>query len=53
MGAYDWTGIVEAPGEEAMMKAPLTIAGIGMAKSQTMSAVHIAKALDIIKELHE
>jgi uncharacterized protein with GYD domain len=36
-----------------MMKALLTIAGTGMAKSQTMSAVHIAKALDIIKELHE
>ena len=29
------------------------LAGIGLAKSQTMSAVHIAKALDIVKELHE
>jgi uncharacterized protein with GYD domain len=53
MGTDDWTGIVEAPNEDAMMKALLTIAGSGMAKSQTMSAVHIAKALDIIKELHK
>ena len=53
MGTDDWTGTVEAPSEEVMMKALLTIAGTGMAKSQTMSAVHIAKALDIIKELQE
>ena len=53
IGTDDWTGIVEAPSEEAMMKALLTIAGTGLAKSQTMSAVHIAKALDIIKELHK
>jgi uncharacterized protein with GYD domain len=53
MGADDWTGIAKAPNEEAMMKALLTIAGAGMAKSQIMSAVHIAKALDITKELHE
>jgi len=53
MGTDDWTGIVEAPSEEAMMKALLTIAGTRLAKSQTMSAVHIAKALDIIKELNE
>jgi uncharacterized protein with GYD domain len=53
IGTDDWTGIVEAPSEEAMMKALLTIAGTGLAKSQTMSAVHIAKALDIIKELQE
>ena len=48
MGTDDWTGIVEAPNEDAMMKALLTIAGIGMAKSQTMS-VNIAKALDLTK----
>lgn len=53
MGADDWTGIVKAPNEDAMMKALLTIGGTGMAKSQIMSAVHIAKALDITKELHE
>jgi len=53
MGTDDWTGIVEAPNEDAMMKALLTIAGTGMAKSQTMSAVHIAKALDILKELDQ
>jgi uncharacterized protein with GYD domain len=51
MGTDDWTGIVEAPNEDAMLKALLTIAGTGMAKSQTMSAVHIARALDILKEL--
>ena len=53
MGTDDWTGIVEAPNEDAMMKALLTIASTGLAKSQTMSAVHIAKALDIIKDLDE
>jgi uncharacterized protein with GYD domain len=51
MGTDDWTGIVEAPNEDAMMKALLTIAGSDLAKSQTMSAVHIARALDILKEL--
>jgi uncharacterized protein with GYD domain len=53
MGTDDWTGIVEAPDEDAMMKALLKIAGTGMAKSQTMSAVHIAKALDLIKDLDQ
>ena len=44
MGTDDWTGIVESAAHDRRG---------GLAKSQTMSAVHIAKALGIIKELNE
>jgi len=38
MGTDDWTGIVEAPSEETMMKALAHDRRGGLAKSQTMSA---------------
>lgn len=51
LGKNDWVGIVEAPDEEAMAKALLDIARTGMSRSHTMTAIPIAKALDIIKQL--
>jgi len=51
MGRYDFVAITEAPSYEAMMKALLTVGGTGAVRTETLQAIPIGKALDIIKDL--
>jgi uncharacterized protein with GYD domain len=51
MGRYDFVAITEAPSYEAMMRALLTIGTTGAIRTETLQAIPIEKAVDIIKEL--
>ena len=51
MGRYDFIAITEAPSYEAMMRALLTIGTTGAIRTETLQAIPIEKAVDIIKEL--
>jgi uncharacterized protein with GYD domain len=50
-GKYDTVSIIEAPSDEAMMKALLIIGSTGAAKTETLTAIPEAKGVEIIKEL--
>jgi uncharacterized protein with GYD domain len=50
-GKYDMIAIAEAPGDEAMGKAVLIIAGRGAASIQTLKAFSEAEGMAIIKGL--
>lgn len=51
MGRYDFVSIIEAPSYEAMMKGLLTVGGTGVIRTETLQAIPIEKAEDIIKDL--
>ncbi|MFX0141505.1 MAG: GYD domain-containing protein [Candidatus Hodarchaeota archaeon] len=51
MGRYDFVGIVEAPNNEAAIKALLTIGMAGTISTETLTAIPVEKAIGIIKEL--
>ncbi|NVM03104.1 MAG: GYD domain-containing protein, partial [Candidatus Helarchaeota archaeon] len=51
IGRYDFVGIVEAPSNEAAIKALLTIGMAGTISTETLAAIPVEKAIDIIKEL--
>jgi len=51
MGRYDFVSIAEAPSYEAMMKGLLTVGGTGAIRTETLQAIPIEKAEDIIKDL--
>jgi len=50
-GKYDMVGIAEAPSDEALAKAVLTIGSRGTASIQTLKAFSEAEGLAIIKGL--
>jgi uncharacterized protein with GYD domain len=51
MGRYDFVAITEAPSYEAMMRALLTIGTTGAIRTETLQAIPIEKAVDLLKEL--
>ncbi|MFW9938328.1 MAG: GYD domain-containing protein [Candidatus Thorarchaeota archaeon] len=51
MGRYDFVAITEAPSYEAMMRALFTIGTTGAVRTESLQAIPIEKAVDIIKEL--
>jgi uncharacterized protein with GYD domain len=50
-GRYDIVAIAEAPSDEAMGKAVLTIGSLGAARVETLKAFSEAEGLEIIKGL--
>ncbi len=50
-GEYDMVVVVEAPSDEAMAKAVLTITSAGMASLETLKALPEAEGIAIIKGL--
>jgi len=50
-GKYDTVQIIEAPNDEAMMKALLIIGSAGAVKTETLTAIPEAKGVEIIKGL--
>ncbi len=51
MGRYDFVAITEAPNYEAMMRALFTVGATGAVRTETLQAIPIEKAVDILKEL--
>ena len=51
MGRYDFVAVCEAPDNEAMTKAILTIAMKGQVRTETLVAIPAEKGAEIIKEL--
>lgn len=51
MGRYDFVAVCEAPDNEAMTKAILTIAMKGQVRTETLVAIPAEKGAGIIKEL--
>ncbi|WP_309492425.1 GYD domain-containing protein [Candidatus Hecatella orcuttiae] len=51
LGRYDFVAVCEAPGEEAALKALLTIGSVGAVSTETLVAVPRDKAAEIIRGL--
>lgn len=51
MGRYDFVAILEAPNNEAMMKALLAISSTGAIRTETLTAIPDDKAADLLKGL--
>ena len=49
MGQYDFVAICEAPNEEAILKAMLTIGSKGEVRTETLTAIPADKGAEIIK----
>jgi uncharacterized protein with GYD domain len=50
-GRYDFVALVEAPGEEEMMRALLILGEQGQIRTETLVAIPAAHTMEIIKEL--
>ena len=50
-GQYDFVVVCEAPDNEEMMKALLTIGGKGEVRTETLAAIPADKGTEILKEL--
>lgn len=50
-GRYDFVALVEAPGEEEMMRALLILGEQGQIRTETMVAIPAGHTMEIIKEL--
>ncbi|MHA2173337.1 MAG: GYD domain-containing protein [Candidatus Hodarchaeales archaeon] len=51
MGQYDFVSVVEAPSNEAVMKAILTIAGSGAIRTETLVALPTEEYQELLKGL--
>ena len=51
MGRYDFVSVIEAPSNEAVMKALLTIASAGAIKTETLVALPIEEYKELLKGL--
>ena len=51
MGRYDFIGVVEAPDNEAMTKALMTVGSWGAADTETLPATADTRGVEIIKSL--
>jgi uncharacterized protein with GYD domain len=51
MGRYDWVAIFEAPDENAMTLALLTIGSLGNVSTETLTAIPADKAAEIIGKI--
>ena len=49
LGQYDFVAICEAPDDEAIMKAMLTIGSKGEVRTETLTAIPADKGTEIIK----
>ena len=51
MGQYDFVAICESPSNEAMMQGALTVGSRGAVKTETLVAIPVEKAVEIVKKL--
>ncbi len=51
MGRYDFVAITESPSYEAMMKALFILGSTGAIRTETLQAIPMDDAVNIIKEL--
>ena len=51
MGQYDFVCIIEAPSNEAVMKAVLTVASAGAVRTETLVALSTEEYTELVKEL--
>jgi len=51
MGRYDFVAVVKATSNETMMQALLTLGSQGSISTETLTAIPVEKAAEIIKKL--
>ena len=51
MGQYDFVAISEGPSNEAAMQALLTVGSTGAVRTETLVAIPVEKAVEIVKKL--